>query len=80
MENETLISRRTWLGATSMAATTGLTGLYGTTASSAPVKTPPLSAEELAKILDFCCAASWKGFRAALDVLGKTPHGSYSNH
>ncbi|SDH35542.1 protein of unknown function [Dyadobacter soli] len=50
MENETLISRRTWLGATSMAATAGLTGLYYTTASSAPVKTPPLSAEEIAAI------------------------------
>lgn len=45
-----MISRRAWLGATSMAATAGLTGLYSPTVSSAPVKTPPLSTEEIAAI------------------------------
>lgn len=50
MEKQKLISRRAWLGATSMAATAGLTGMYATPANGAPMKTPPLSAEEIAAI------------------------------
>lgn len=50
MENQKVISRRAWLGATSIAATVGLTGLYPSTASSTPLKTPALTPEEIAAI------------------------------
>lgn len=50
MENQNVISRRAWLGATSIAATVGLTGLYPSTASSTPLKTPALTPEEIAAI------------------------------
>lgn len=49
MENQKMISRRAWLGASSFAATAGLAGIYSS-AGSAPLKTPALSAEEIAAI------------------------------
>jgi len=50
MEKQTFITRRAWLGATSMVVTAGLTRLYATSTNGAPLKTPPLSAEEIAAI------------------------------
>ena len=50
MENQKQISRRAWLGATSIAATAGFTGLFPFAASSSPLKTPALTAGEIAAI------------------------------
>lgn len=50
MENQNLISRRAWLTATSFAATVGLAGFNASPATSSPLKTPALSAEEIAAI------------------------------
>jgi hypothetical protein len=50
MENTKLISRRAWLGATSIAATAGMTGLFASAAGGSPLKTPALTSEEIAAI------------------------------
>lgn len=50
MENHKLISRRAWLGAGSIAAAAGLTGIYSSAAGATPLKTPALTAEEIAAI------------------------------
>lgn len=50
MENQNLISRRAWLSTTSLAATAGLAGFCASPATSSPLKTPALTAEEIAAI------------------------------
>ncbi|WP_291193264.1 DUF1259 domain-containing protein [Dyadobacter sp.] len=50
MMTDPLFSRRSWLKTSSAFTAAGLTGLYTPEASGAPLKTPALSAEEIASI------------------------------